>query len=103
MVGRIWSCAGPSRDAGQYAAPVAGQSMRRTNPQMWHWASPVWALGSSMLGQPLVPQNKRELATEEVRRRMRRIAEARPVKDAVAERVIIVRFPGVFLARSGIA
>jgi len=30
---------------------------------------------------------------------MRRIAEARPVKDAVAERVIIEIFPGFFLAR----
>jgi hypothetical protein len=44
-----------------------------------------------MLAQPLVPQKRRLAAfTAWVRRRMRRMAEARPVTDEVADRDIMV-------------
>jgi hypothetical protein len=67
-----------------------GQWTWRTNPQIWQLA--VWPSGasSSRLGQPFVLQNSR---VEAVRRRMRRIAEARPVTDDVVDRFII----GVFV------
>jgi hypothetical protein len=46
---------------------------------------------SRKLGQPLVPQKSLELTVAAVdRRRIRRIADARPVTDDVAERVIMV-------------
>ena len=46
---------------------------------------------SRKLGHPLVPQKSFELTAAAVdRRRIRRIAEARPVTDDVVERVIMV-------------
>ena len=46
---------------------------------------------SRKLGQPLVPQKKRlDAVAAWLRRRMRRIAEARPVTDEVADRDIMV-------------
>ncbi len=45
----------------------------------------------------MVPQKSRELAaTAPLRRRMRRIADARPVTDAVVERFIMVLFACAF-------
>jgi hypothetical protein len=54
-------------------------------------ASPVPGSISRKLGQPLVLQKRRPLplAAEE-RRRIRRIADARPVTDVVVERFIMV-------------
>ena len=61
------------------------------NPQMRQVALPVSGSNSRMLGQPLVPQKRRELTDAPYeRRRIRRIAEARPVTDDVVERVIMV-------------
>jgi hypothetical protein len=58
---------------------------------MWQVASPVPGSISRKLGQPLVPQNRRLFAlTALERRRMRRIADARPVTDEVVERFIMV-------------
>jgi hypothetical protein len=53
-------------------------------------ALPVAGSNSRKLGQPLVPQKSRELATAAERRRIRRIEEARPVTDDVVERDIMV-------------
>jgi hypothetical protein len=54
-------------------------------------ASPVPGSISRKLGQPLVPQKRRLLAlTALERRRIRRIADARPVTDEVVERFIMV-------------
>lgn len=54
-------------------------------------ATPVRGSNSRKLGQPLVPQKSLELTEAAVdRRRIRRIADARPVTDDVAERVIMV-------------
>ena len=61
-----------------------GQFVLRTYPQMAQVARPVSGSTSRKLGQPLVPQKKRVAAF--ARRRIRRIAEARPVTDDVAER-----------------
>ena len=67
------------------------QWTRRTNPQMWQCAIPVSGSRSRKLAQPLVPQNSwLEALTAWVRRRIRRMAEARPVADDVAERDIMV-------------
>ena len=78
---RFWSEAGS-----------AGQLTRRTNPQMLQVATPVRGSNSRKLGQPLVPQKSLELTEAAVdRRRIRRIADARPVTDDVAERVIMVK------------
>ena len=53
-------------------------------------ATPVRGSNSRKLGQPLVPQKSLELTEAAVdRRRIRRIADARPVTDDVAERVIM--------------
>ena len=72
-------------------AGSADQLTRRTNPQMLQVAIPVRESTSRKLGQPLVPQKSLELAEAAVdRRRIRRIADARPVTDDVAERVIMV-------------
>ena len=76
-----------------------GQLTRRTNPQISQVAIPVAGSNSRKLGQPLVPQKSLELATAVERRRMRRIADARPVTDDVAERVIMVCCCCCFLAR----
>jgi hypothetical protein len=55
---------------------------------------------SRKVGHPLVPQKSLELAVAAVdRRRMRRIADARPVTDAVVERFIMVLLYLCFLAR----
>ena len=71
--------------------PAAGQLTRRTNPQMSQVATPVRGSNSRKLGHPLVPQKSLELTAAAVdRRRIRRIAEARPVTDDVVERVIMV-------------
>jgi hypothetical protein len=68
-----------------------GQWTRRTNPQIWHVAKPDSGSTTRKLAQPLVPQKRRLAAlTAWVRRRMRRIAEARPVTDDVADRDIMV-------------
>jgi hypothetical protein len=63
-------------------------------------ASPVSGSISRKLGQPLVLQKRRPLplAAEE-RRRIRRMAEERPVTDVVVERFIMVVFVSYFLAR----
>jgi hypothetical protein len=66
------------------------QWTRRTNPQIWQVASPVAGSTSRKLGQPLVPQKSRELAAAPLRRRIRRIADARPVTADVVERFIMV-------------
>jgi hypothetical protein len=81
------------------ATAGGGQSRWRTNPQMWQVALPVCASNSRKLGQPLVPQKILELVAWLVRRRMRRMAEARPVTDAVVERDIMVGMTLCFLAR----
>ena len=60
----------------------------RTYPQMAQRAVPISGSISRQLGQPLVPQYVR--VTAWLRRRMRRMEEARPVMDAVAERDIMV-------------
>ena len=60
----------------------------RTYPQMAQRAVPISGSISRKLGQPLVPQYVR--VTAWLRRRMRRMEEARPVMDAVAERDIMV-------------
>src|SRR4029079_16767251 len=71
-------------------AGSAGQLTRRTNPQIAQVATPVRGSNSRKLGQPLVPQKSLELTEAAVeRRRIRRIADARPVTDDVAERVIM--------------
>jgi hypothetical protein len=57
-------------------------------------ARPVSGSTSRKLGQPFVPQKKRVAAF--ARRRMRRIAEARPVTDEVVERDIMVVFSCAF-------
>jgi hypothetical protein len=68
-----------------------GQLTRRTYPQMWQVAVPVSGSRSRKLAQPLVPQKRRlEVETACVRRRIRRMAEARPVTDDVVERDIMV-------------
>lgn len=75
-----------------------GQLTRRTNPQMLQVATPLRGSNSRRLGHPLVPQKSLELTAAAVdRRRIRRIAEARPVTDDVVERFII----GVFVVLSG--
>ncbi len=81
--------AGPASNRGD-GAGSAGQLTRRTNPQMLQVAIPVSGSNSRKLGHPLVPQKSLELATAVERRRMRRMADARPVTDDVAERVIMV-------------
>jgi hypothetical protein len=70
----------------------ADQWTRRTNPQIWQVASPVAGSTSRKLGQPFVPQKSRELAAAPLRRRIRRIADARPVTADVVERFIMVVF-----------
>lgn len=76
---------------------VAGQLTRRTNPQMSQVAIPVRESNSRKLGHPLVPQKSLELTDAAVdRRRIRRIADARPVADDVAERVIMVNVTCAF-------
>jgi hypothetical protein len=68
-----------------------GQLTRRTYPQMWQVAVPVSGSRSRKLAQPLVPQKRRlDVETACVRRRIRRMAEARPVTDDVVERDIMV-------------
>jgi hypothetical protein len=63
-------------------------------------AVPVPGSNSRKVGHPLVPQKSLELALAAVdRRRIRRIAEARPVTDAVVERFIMVLVYLCFLAR----
>jgi hypothetical protein len=58
---------------------------------MWHVATPVAGSSSRRLAQPLVPQKRRLAAFAEwERRRIRRMAEARPVTDDVADRDIMV-------------
>jgi hypothetical protein len=58
---------------------------------MWQVATPVSGSSSRKLAQPLVPQKSRVAAVAAVeRRRMRRMAEARPVTDDVAERDIMM-------------
>lgn len=67
---------------------------------MWQVASPVAESISRKDGQPLVPQKRRLLAiVAPVRRRIRRMAEARPVTDVVVERFIMLVFVLCFLAR----
>ena len=74
-----------------------GQLTRRTNPQMLQVATPVRGSNSRKLGHPLVPQKSLELTAAAVdRRRIRRIAEARPVTDDVVERVIMVNVTCAF-------
>ncbi|HEV8403236.1 MAG TPA: hypothetical protein VGQ31_09395 [Candidatus Limnocylindrales bacterium] len=54
-------------------------------------ASPVSGSISRKLGQPLVLQKRRPLPpAADDRRRIRRMAEARPVTDVVVERFIMV-------------
>jgi hypothetical protein len=66
-------------------------------------ALPVSGSNSRKLGQPLVLQKSLELAVAAVdRRRMRRIAEARPVTDDVVERDIMGFLTCAFW-RAGIA
>ena len=75
----------------------AGQLTRRTNPQMLQVAVPLRESISRKLGHPLVPQKSLELTAAAVdRRRIRRIAEARPVTDDVVERVIMVNVTCAF-------
>ena len=75
----------------------AGQLTRRTNPQMLQVAVPLRGSISRKLGHPLVPQKSLELTAAAVdRRRIRRIAEARPVTDDVVERVIMVKVTCAF-------
>ena len=91
----------PAREAGRRSAATgfvlgregfAGQLTLRMNPQMLQVATPVRESNSRKLGQPLVPQKSLELTEAAVdRRRIRRIADARPVTDDVAERVIMVK------------
>jgi hypothetical protein len=58
---------------------------------MWQVAVPVSGSRSRKLAQPLVPQKRRlEVETACARRRIRRMAEARPVTDDVVERDIMV-------------
>ena len=74
-----------------------GQLTRRTNPQMLQVAVPLRGSISRKLGHPLVPQKSLELTAAAVeRRRIRRIAEARPVTDEVVERVIMVNVTCAF-------
>ena len=81
-------------------AGASGQLTRRTNPQMLQVAVPVRGSISRKLGHPLVPQKSLELTAAAVdRRRIRRIAEARPVTDDVVERVIMVNGDLCFLVR----
>ena len=69
----------------------AAQCVRRVKPQIAQVATPVVGSTSRKLGQPLVPQKRREpLMAAEVRRRMRRMELARPAKLVVAERDIMV-------------
>jgi len=80
------------RDGCRCEAGSAGQLIRRTNPQMVQVATPLRGSNSRKLGQPLVLQKSLELTEAAVdRRRIRRIADARPVTDDVAERVIMVK------------
>jgi hypothetical protein len=70
---------------------VAAQCVRRVKPQIAQVATPVFGSTSRKLGQPLVPQKRREpLVAADVRRRMRRMELARPAKVVVAERDIMV-------------
>ena len=80
-----------------------GQWVRRVKPQMLHVATPVVGSTSRKLGQPLVPQKRREpVLTVEVRRRMRRMEEARPAKVVVVERDIMVALTlGAFWRATG--
>ena len=79
------------RDRGPRVAPL-GQLIWRTNPQMWQVAVPVSGSSSRKLAQPLVPQKRRLVdGAAKVRRRIRRMAEDRPVTDDVVERDIMVR------------
>ena len=60
-------------------------------------AIPARGSTSRRLGQPLVPQKSLELTAAAVdRRRIRRIAEARPVTDDVVERLIMVNVTCAF-------
>jgi hypothetical protein len=97
-IGRRHGNAGPGggpafcRDGFRSETGSAGQLTRRTNPQMAQVATPVRGSNSRKLGHPLVPQKSLELTEAAVdRRRIRRIADARPVTDDVAERVIMVK------------
>jgi hypothetical protein len=70
---------------------VVAQCVRRVKPQIAQVATPVVGSTSRKLGQPLVPQKRREpLVAAEVRRRMRRMELARPAKVVVVERDIMV-------------
>ena len=61
-------------------------------PQITQLATPVVGSTSRKLGQPLVPQKRREPveATAAVRRRIRRMELERPARVVVAERDIMV-------------
>ena len=73
------------------------QLTRRTKPQILQVATPVRGSNSRKLGHPLVPQKSLELTAAAVdRRRIRRIADARPVTDDVVERVIMVNVTCAF-------
>ena len=65
-----------------------GQLTRRTYPQIGQVAVPISGSASRKLVQPFVAQYSR--LTAWVRRRMRRMADARPVADDVAVRDIMV-------------
>ena len=70
---------------------AAAQCVRRVKPQMAQVAKPVVGSTSRKLGQPLVPQKRREpVLAAEVRRRMRRMELARPARVVVVERDIMV-------------
>jgi hypothetical protein len=75
---------------GRWVAARPGQWTRRTNPQIGQVGWPLSGSISRKLAQPFVPQKNRPAAVEAVRRRIRRIAEARPVTDDVVERDIMV-------------
>jgi hypothetical protein len=80
---------------------VADQCVRRVKRQIAQVATPVVGSTSRKLGQPLVPQKRREpLFAAEVRRRMRRMELARPAKVVVAERDIMVRITRVAFWRA---
>ena len=70
---------------------------------MLHVATPVVGSTSRKLGQPLVPQKRREpVVAAEVRRRMRRMELARPAKVVVVERDIMVAITlGAFWRATG--
>jgi hypothetical protein len=80
---------GPASDGEGFRTWLGpGQLVLRTYPQMAQVARPVSGSSSRKLGQPLVPQKKRGAAF--ARRRIRRIADARPVTDDVVVRVIML-------------